>query len=208
MVKVYGPMLSLDASGTIAKTATFSKWKGRNYVRNRVIPANPKSAAQVSMRGMMKFLSQIWDGLTAGNKATWDDLADASQISPFNAMVGRNMDLWNTYKGPTKEYPATEVGAGGLAPTTTVTAGVKELSLSIADGATPPDWGWIIHRSTSTGFTPSRSTLVAAIERTGTPTVYLDTPLTTGVTYYYRIQGFADDSVLGTLEVEKSGTPT
>ena len=41
MVKVYGPMMSLDATGTIGKTATFSKWKGRNYVRQRVVPANP-----------------------------------------------------------------------------------------------------------------------------------------------------------------------
>lgn len=208
MVKVYGPMLSLDASGTIAKTATFSKWKGRNYVRNRVIPANPKSAAQVSMRSMMKFLSQIWDGLTAGNKATWDELADAGQVSPFNAFIGRNMALWNTYKGPTKEWPAAAAGAGGAAPTTTPTAGVKEISLSIADGAPPPDWGWAIHRSITTGFTPSRSTLVAAIERVGTPTVYLDTPLPTGVAQYYRIQGFADDSVMGALEAEVTATPT
>ena len=208
MVKVNGPLMSFDASGTIAKTATFSKWKGRNYVRSRVIPSNPQSAAQVSMRSMMKFLSQIWAGLTAANKATWDTAADASAISPFNAFVAGGMARWNSYKSPSKEDPAAAAGAGGAAPTTTPTAGVKEITLSIADGAPAPAWGWIIHRSTTTGFTPSRSTAAAIVERTATPTVYLDTGLTTGTPYYYRIQGFSADGVKGTLEVERTATPT
>lgn len=208
MVKVNGPMMSFAASGTIADTATFATWKGRPYVRRRVVPANPQSNAQVSMRSMMKFLSQIWDGLTAGNKATWDAAAAAAAVSPFNSFCAASMKRWNSYKGPTKEDPAAEAGAGGLAPTTTPTAGVKEISLSIADGATPPDWGWLIHASVTTGFTPSRSTAVAIIERTATPTVFLHTGLVTGVPMYYRIQGFSDDGVLGTLEVERTATPT
>lgn len=207
MVKVYGPMMSMDASGTIADAATFSKWKGRNYVRQRIIPANPQSAAQTAVRAWMRFLSQIWNGLTAGNKATWDTRAKEASISAFNAFCGYNLARWHHFKSPSKEDPAAETGAGGDAPTTTVTAGVKELSLSIADGATPPDWGWIVHRSTTTGFTPSASTVVAAVERTATPTVYLDSNLVTGTTYYYRVGGFSDDGVKGTLEAEKSGTP-
>ena len=201
-------MFSLAASGTLGKAIVFATWKGIAYVRKHAIPANPKSAAQISMRAMMRFLSQIWDGLTTANKATWDARAAVTNVSPFNAFVGFNQSLWNTFRGPTKEDPATETGAGGLAPTTTITAGVKELSLSIADGATPPDWGWLIHSSLTTGFTPSRSTIIAAVERTATPTIYLHTPLTTGVAVYYRIQGFSDDSVLGTLEAETTGTPT
>lgn len=208
MARVKGPLFSMDARGSIGKTLVFSIWKGINYVRRHSIPSNPKSAAQVSFRSMMTFLSQIWDGLSAANKATWDTRADSLGISAFNAFVGWNQGLWNRYKGPTKEYPATEAGAGGDAPTTTVTAGVKELSLSIAHGVASPDWGWVIHRSTSTGFTPSRSTAVAVIPTSADPDVYLDAPLLTGTTYYYRVQGFSDDSVLGTLEAEKSGTPT
>lgn len=208
MARVKGPLFSMDARGSIGKTLVFSIWKGINYVRRHSIPSNPKSAAQVSMRSMFTFLSQIWNGLTAGNKATWDTRADSLNISPFNVFMAYSMDLWNHYKGPSKEYPAAEAGVGGLAPITTVSAGVKELSLSIAHGATSPDWGWIIHRSTTTGFTPSRSTAVAVIETTADPDVYLDVPLLTGTLYYYRIQGFADDSVMGTLEAETSGTPT
>ena len=58
MAKVTGPLMSLDASGTVAKTATFSKWKGRNYVRQRVIPLNPQAAGQVSTRGFLGILAK------------------------------------------------------------------------------------------------------------------------------------------------------
>jgi len=208
MATAKGPLFSLDASGKVGGAIVFSKWKGRNVIRRHAIPSNPKSAGQVAMRAMMKFASQIWAGLTTGNKATWDDLAAASSISPFNAFVGFNQDQWNHFKSPTKQLPLTQAGVGGAAPTTTVTAAVKELSLSIADGAPAPAWGWLIHRSTTTGFTPSRATLIAAIERTATPTVYLDAPLVTGTPYYYRIGGFSADGVKGTLEAERSGTPT
>jgi hypothetical protein len=208
MATTKGPLMSLDASGTVGSAIVFSHWKGRNVVRRHAVPANPQSAGQVAVRALLKFLSQQWSGLTAGNQATWDDPASGPNISPFNAYVGYSGNRWTHYGGPTKEYPAAESNAGGDAPTTTPTAAVKEISLSIADGVTPPDWGWAIHRSTSTGFTPSKSTLVAMVERTGTPTVYLDTPLLTGTAYYYRIQGFSDDGVMGTLEAERTATPT
>jgi len=50
MAKVTGPLMSLDASGTVGKTAVFSKWKGRNYVRLRVIPMNRQTPDQQDAR--------------------------------------------------------------------------------------------------------------------------------------------------------------
>lgn len=207
MVKVYGPLMGLDASGSVAGAITFSKWKGRNYVRQRVVPANPKSAKQLSVRAMMTFLAQYWESNSAANQASWHDRAKDSSISPFNAYVGYNQSRWSHFTTPSQADPATETGTAPDAPTTTITAGVKELQLSIADGANPPDWGWLIFRSTTTGFTPSISNLVHAIEKTATPTVYVDTGLLTGVPYYYRIKGFMATGLAGTLEAQKTGTP-
>ncbi len=50
MAKVTGPLMSLDASGTVGKTATFSKWKGQNYVRLRVTPKNIQGDTQAEVR--------------------------------------------------------------------------------------------------------------------------------------------------------------
>ncbi len=58
MAKVTGPLMSLDASGTVAKTAVFSKWKGRNYVRHRVIPINRNTTLQKGVRSILGTLAK------------------------------------------------------------------------------------------------------------------------------------------------------
>jgi hypothetical protein len=199
--------MSISASGSLGKTVTFSSWKGRAYARQLVTPSNPKSAGQMSVRAMMKFLAQSWAALTTGNKATWLLIAADSSISPFNAYVAYSLNRWTHFKGPTKEYPAADASTPAAAPTTTVTAAVRELSLSIADGAPVSTWGFVIHRSTVTGFTPSRATGVICQIKTATPTVIIDTPLLTGIPYYYRVGGLMADGVLGVLEAQKTGTP-
>lgn len=53
MAKVTGPLQSFSASGQIAKSIVFGAWKGVNYVRKYVIPANPQSSAQGDTRIMV-----------------------------------------------------------------------------------------------------------------------------------------------------------
>jgi len=66
MAKATGPLFSLEASGTIGKTVTYSRWKGRPYVRVRVIPLNPYIAAQVRARNLIRCLAlgQHWANAT------------------------------------------------------------------------------------------------------------------------------------------------
>jgi len=53
MAKVTGPLMSLGASGSVAKTITFSIWKGRPYVRELVTPSNPRTEVQVETRSYL-----------------------------------------------------------------------------------------------------------------------------------------------------------
>ena len=208
MVKLTGPMFSVTASGKFAKCIVFSIWKGIAYARMLVTPANPQTDSQMSFRNMMTFLSQVWASLTAGNKATWEDPAETNGYSPFNAFCSGNMTRWDLYEAPGKEFPIEDTGAGGDAPTTTPTAGVKQIGLSIAHGVASPAWGWLIHRSTTTGFTPGRGTLIHAMETAADPDLWVDAPLETGTPYYYRIQGMSEDGVSGSLEAQVTATPT
>lgn len=107
MVKVAGPMMSLQASGTLADAITFSSWKGRPYVRERVIPANPKSGGQTGRRAMFQMLSQAWNGdyMTTARRATWQTLADQLVASPFNAFMSHNMARWHNFLSPTLSTP-------------------------------------------------------------------------------------------------------
>lgn len=77
MAKVTGPLMSLDASGTVGNTTTFSKWKGRNYVRLRVTPQNPKTDAQAQSRSYLGALGQALSTILTRAK----DMAHAG--SPF-----------------------------------------------------------------------------------------------------------------------------
>jgi len=58
MAKVKGPLMSLEASGSVANTLVFSIWKGRPYVRELVTPSNPQTASQVAYRGQQGTLAK------------------------------------------------------------------------------------------------------------------------------------------------------
>lgn len=95
MAKVTGPLLSLDASGSVASTMTFSRWKGRNYVRQRVIPTYSNTALQAAIRDLVRDASILWksngtDGVTtinAGYKTAYETAAASQAISGFNLFM-------------------------------------------------------------------------------------------------------------------------
>ena len=58
MARLTGPFMSLAASGTLAKTLTASIWKGQPYMRLRVIPQNPQSDPQQTLRSILGTLAK------------------------------------------------------------------------------------------------------------------------------------------------------
>ena len=205
-MKVVGPMFSLDATGTIAGAVTATHWKGRNVMRQRVDPANPKSGPQTGIRAMMAFLSKQWASLTSAEKATWQDRADATAISPFNAFTSYCLKRWRNFLTPSKEDPAAETSTAPDAATVNLTAGVRQITVDITHGTNAPDWGYAIFRDTSTGFTPAFSNCIAVVPCDGSgDATHVDTPLAAG-TYYYVVKGFMDDGKAGALSTEQSET--
>lgn len=95
MAKVTGPLLSLDASGTIAKTITFSKWKGINYTRQRVIPTYRNTVEQMAVRDIVHDASIAWkNSATVGSvpinnayKLAYNNLASGQALSGFNLFI-------------------------------------------------------------------------------------------------------------------------
>lgn len=65
MARVTGPLMSMEASGTIGKTLTFANWVGRQYVRRWTRPANPQTADQMEQRNAF---SVIGVGVSHANK--------------------------------------------------------------------------------------------------------------------------------------------
>jgi len=89
MARVSGPLMSFDASGKVADSVVFSKWKGRNYVRQWFKPANPKTAAQVQQRERLTTAVTMWHNEDASVQQEWNDYAKSTGkvLSGFNAYV-------------------------------------------------------------------------------------------------------------------------
>lgn len=155
MVKLYGPMFSLDASGTLANTITFSKWKGRAYARERVIPSNPKSGAQVGRRAMFRFLSQAWSAISTLDKATWQTLADELVASPFNAYMKTNMQDWHNFLTPSQASPATRSATPSDNVLTAVAWEENRMKFTVAGANLEDNWGIAFFASLTGTFDPA-----------------------------------------------------
>ena len=133
MAKVTGPLMSMTASGTVGKVATFSIWKGNAYVRSRIIPKNPKSDAQKIARSALGTIakacaavltitvdtaipatgSQFFiDGVAAAPSGqSWISYLQKTLNQQFGALVTAYGVLSSTIKG----YYNTEALTAGLA---------------------------------------------------------------------------------------------
>jgi len=200
--------MSLDASGSIAGALVFSKWKGRQYVRQLVVPSNPKSAAQKGFRAMFKFLAQVWAGIGASPQATWDARAEQGIISAFNAFMGYNQARWRNFYMPSQEDPAAEASTTPSAPTLVVVPGKGQATVNITHGATAPDWGYTVHRHAGAGDAASEVNAVGVIEIDGSGDgQFTDLEVPAGV-WYYRAVGFNTDGKKGISSAAQMTTVT
>lgn len=182
MAKVTGPLMSLDASGTVAGTATFSKWKGRNYVRQRVIPSNPQTAAQTAVRAMFAGLVALWKANTEALTAAFDTRAKQLNISAFNAFVGYNQTQVSQGK-----FPADQVDAVPVAPEENIsdldnTVANRTVELTWTASIDANVWLVLVYRKLGGDPTGTNSELVGSIPA-GT-TKFVDSGLTAGEWHY------------------------
>ena len=90
MPRLTGPLFSLDARQTLGKTIVYSAWKGLNYARMRVIPYNPKSPYQTSVRNTITKGVMYWQGsdyVTASQQTWWNTYAEGTNMSGFNRFM-------------------------------------------------------------------------------------------------------------------------
>jgi hypothetical protein len=135
MAKVTGPLFSLSASGQIAKTLVFMKWKGINDVRKYVIPANPNTAAQQVQRAFITAAVTMWHvtDWIAADLTAWNLLATTlgRVMSGFNAFVKLFVDenvAGNDYRSCSNYAPTPAATTCSIVFDTTIPA-VEESTL-------------------------------------------------------------------------------
>lgn len=205
MARTSGPLFSLDASGSVGKTIVYSKWRGRNYVRQHVIPTNPRSGLQVGIRAVFAYMAVHWAALSDAIKADWVAEGVRDNITGLDAMIRYNVGLARRNLGWWEEPSPTPATTPNAPTSPTATAQPKTLVLSWTRPAMNlGNYTAAVYASKTMGFTPDISNLVGLVAVA--TTTFTLTGLTTGDTWYFKVRETNSDGDLGALSAEGSGT--
>jgi len=149
MATVKGPLLSLGASGTIGKVQTYGKWRGIPTVRAHVIPANPKTTAQVLTRNIFKALNVRWKAGGPLLRAPWDRFAVGQKFLGINSYLGKNINLTRG-DADMSDYIGSPGAKGGLPPLTLVLTSVASLGIEAVITAPAAPTGWTLTSAIAT----------------------------------------------------------
>src|SRR5579859_1185399 len=143
MAKVSGPLISLGARGSIAKTAVFSSWRGRPYVRQHIIPANPRSTLQVEQRTLFSFLQALWKVSPTLVQEVWTLAAKGLPITDRNAFSQKNLKAI-TKAGTTLANFLFSDGAKGGTPLVSASVIAGGGTITITPVTPPVPVGWTL----------------------------------------------------------------
>ena len=140
MAKPTGPLLSLTASGTIADTLTYSRWKGRPYIRTRVIPANPQTTEQSKTRNTFSWASDQWKNAPSLGRAPWDRFAQGQVLSGRNAFIGRQTNILRAVT-VVDTWVGSPGAKGGIAAVSlALTPAALQMTVDVTVPTAPTDW--------------------------------------------------------------------
>jgi len=140
MSRITAPLLSFGASGAIAKTQVYSKWKGLPYVRQYVIPANPRSTEQTLTRSVFAWLQSVWKFAPSQVTEVFEAYASGQAMTDRNAFSKANISPLRA--GITIDDFVFSPGAkSGLAASAVVAAdGVGQSVVTITAPVLPTGW--------------------------------------------------------------------
>ena len=87
--------------GTLGKDVTASSWKGHDYIKEYVVPTDPKSELQMKHRALFKDAIRAWKALTPLQKLFYKKIADG--MTGYNVFLGRYIE--RVRKGLEPEEP-------------------------------------------------------------------------------------------------------
>ena len=121
-MKVVPSVLISSLSGK-AGDVVAANWKGRCYVRRRVIPANPQTVAQVAQRDAMARTVALWQGLIAALATFLNKLGSDEALAGYNIFTRLNV------KGEATATPA------GIVPANRYAAALQDFAVATGAGA-------------------------------------------------------------------------
>lgn len=142
MAKVRGPFLALSAAGQVAKSIVAGNWRGIPYVRQYVVPSNPRTTAQTLTRSTFSSLDDQFKRMLGLAQSPWIASAVGKPYTARNRFIQINLpvlrgeaDMVN-YSGS----PGVAGGLPGISPSAVGGAASGEIDAQIDIGQGPVDW--------------------------------------------------------------------
>lgn len=116
MAKTTGPLLSLDAHGSLSKLLTYSNKRTGQQVRKYNKPLVTPSAKQRGQRRLTEFLVAQWQGMSAATKLTWETAAKASgrNLPGYQYFLSKAQKDLYTHHGLCGYWHCNEIVAGQI----------------------------------------------------------------------------------------------
>jgi hypothetical protein len=132
--------------------SVFSRNRGGAYLRNKVTPTNPRTAAQVAQRNLLTSFSQLWRALTQVQRDAW--LAAVSSwartdvfgdvVNPSGSTLYIRLNINVALAGGTPlVVPPNQVGAAALSDLS-VTADVSSSAVDVVFDPDPVPVGHVL----------------------------------------------------------------
>ncbi len=163
MALVTMPLGSLGASGTIAKSLTFVRSRGRQYVRAYTPQRNPKTASQVGYRSGFGFVARAASSLTEEERAAWINTARDSGLTARNVMIGAGQGNAGENRPPRRSPLDPDTALPDAAILSAILAFRGSVHAAWIAGMIVPDFTWQIYRSTESGFSPNTGNRIAVV---------------------------------------------
>lgn len=141
MAKTKGPLLSLGARGSIAKSQVYSRWKGVDYARVHVDPANPRTVEQTSTRDVFASLNAQWKFSPALAQAPFQSAAQGKPVTDRNLFIQANLSAMRS-ETDMELYVGSPGSRGGIPPVSLALAspGAGQINATLVTTAAPTDW--------------------------------------------------------------------
>lgn len=140
MAKVTAPLLSFNASGQIGKSIVFAKWRGVDYARQLVQPANPDTVNQQETRNTFSWLNNVWRYFPAEVQEAWNAYAQGQPLTGRNGLIKLNLSNLRSETDLTNLIMSPSAKSGPVAASMVITPGDDQLSIALTPGSLPDGW--------------------------------------------------------------------
>lgn len=198
MVKLTGPLISIEASGTLGKLLTYNRQPRGTTLRRKPQPKHPRTKAQVAVQAALTFVTQQWKNRSQAEQDSWDHADFVDAVSPYTNYVKFNCQRIRAVLPPIVEYPYDVPRATCQGWSKFATAQYRSIRLAwICYAALAQSWGLVIFRRTAP-WPPAifENLCHVGIMDDALVHTHVDGPLEPG-TYSYRFQAFSKYGRMG-----------